>query len=164
MVEGAAFLANRLKIEGEKAYEYFSLLTPEQWLSIVYTEGAAWNIRNVLAHYVTAEKGFLRIFAEVRDGGPGVPEDFDIDRFNANQQIKTQQLTTFELLEQFKSVRGQMIAFVASLSEKDLVKQGRHPFLGETTLTEMIKMVYRHNQIHARDLRSGVGNKPAPPE
>ncbi|MCX6068934.1 MAG: DinB family protein, partial [Chloroflexi bacterium] len=68
-------------------------------------------------------------------------------------QRKTQALTPAELLEQFKAVRGKMIALVASFSETDLEKQGRHPFLGQTTLAEMIKMVYRHNQIHYRDLR-----------
>jgi hypothetical protein len=50
-----------------------------------------------------------------------------------------------------------MSAFVAGLSEADLQKTGRHPFLGETSLAEMIKMVYRHNQIHYRDLRKLPG-------
>jgi hypothetical protein len=86
-----------------------------------------------------------------------VPEDFEIDRYNASQQKKTRELTPLELLEQFKTIRAQMTAFVASLTEADLAKQGRHPFLGQTTLAEMIKMVYRHNQIHYRDLRKVIG-------
>lgn len=49
-----------------------------------------------------------------------------------------------------------MTALVASFTEEDLQKQGRHPFLGLTTLAEMVKMVYRHNQIHLRDLRKSL--------
>ncbi len=153
MAETTAFLADRLKTEGEKTVAFFAALTDDQWQATVYTEGETWTIRNVLAHYVTAEKGFIGIFTSIRTGGPGASDDFEIDRYNASQQRKTQALTPAELLEQFKAVRGKMIALVASFSETDLEKQGRHPFLGQTTLAEMIKMVYRHNQIHYRDLR-----------
>ena len=157
MPETPAFLAERLKTEGDKTAAFFASLTVDQWKLEVYTEGEKWTIRNVLAHYVTAEKGFVKIFASILDGGSGVSEDFDVDRFNASQQKKTSELTPIELLEQFKVIRAQMTAFVASLVEADLAKQGRHPFLGQTTLAEMIKMVYRHNQIHYRDLRKVIG-------
>jgi hypothetical protein len=157
MPETPAFLAERLKTEGDKTASFFASLTADQWKSEVYTEGETWTIRNVLAHYVTAEKGFVSIFTSIREGGAGVSDDFDIDRYNASQQKNTRELTPSELLEQFKAIRAQMTAFVASLTEADLAKHGRHPFLGQTTLAEMIKMVYRHNQIHYRDLRKVVG-------
>jgi uncharacterized protein (TIGR03083 family) len=158
MPETPAFLAERLKSEGEKTAAFFASLAADQWNSIVYTEGAEWTVRSILAHYVTAEKGFARLFPSILAGGPGASEDFDIDRYNASQQEKTRELTPAELLDQFKSVRAEMAAWVASLSESALQKQGRHPFLGPTTLAEMIKMVYRHNQIHYRDLRKVLGD------
>ena len=153
MSETPAFLAERLRTEGEKTIAFFAGLKPEQWQETVYTEGEVWAIRNVLAHYVTAERGFLLIFNRIREGGPGVPDDFDIDRFNASQQRKTRELSPAELIENFKEVRAQMVELVVSLKDEDLKREGRHPFLGPTTLTEMIKMVYRHNQIHFRDMR-----------
>ncbi len=153
MPESPVFLADRLKTEGEKIHAFFSALAPEQWQTPVYAEGQTWTTRNVLAHFVTAERGFLKLFADIRAGGPGASEDFDIDRYNASQQEKTRETPPAELLEQFQAVRAEMTALVASFSEEDLQKQGRHPFLGLTTLAEMVKMVYRHNQIHLRDLR-----------
>jgi hypothetical protein len=156
MPESSAFLSERLKTEGEKTAAFFSSLTADQWNDLVYTEGAEWTVRSVLAHYVTAEKGFVKLFSDIRDGGPGASEDFDIDRYNASQQQKTRERMPAELLEQFKTIRAEMAAWVASLTEADLQKQGRHPFLGVTTLAEMIKMVYRHNQIHQRDLRKVI--------
>ena len=153
MSDTSAFLVERLRAEGDKTIAFFSGLKPEQWQETVYTEGETWTIRSVLAHYVTAEKGFLTIFSSIRDGGTGVAEDFDIDRYNASQQRKTRELSTAELLENFKLIRAQMIELVSSLDENDLKKEGRHPFLGPATLLEMIKLVYRHNQIHFRDIR-----------
>ena len=87
MPETPAFLAERLKVEGEKMRAFFTALSDDQWQKVVYTENA------------------------------------------------------------------EMTAYVISLSDADLQKAGRHAFLGITTLAEMIKMVYRHNQIHYRDLR-----------
>ena len=63
MPETPAFLAERLKTEGDKTAAFFAALTADQWKSKVYTEGETWTIRNVLAHYVTAEKGFVKIFS-----------------------------------------------------------------------------------------------------
>ncbi len=148
-----AELAGKLNSEGERFVGFFSGLTEPQWRTEVYTEGSVWTIRNILAHLVTAERGFVRLFADVHAGGPGASDDFSIDRYNASQQEKTKNLSPQELLEQYKSVRADMIAFVSSLAETDLDKTGRHPFLGPTTLREMIKMVYLHNQLHYRDLK-----------
>lgn len=153
MPETPAFLAERLKTEGEKTAAFFAALTDDQWQMEVYAEDAVWTVRSVLAHFVSAERGLLSLFAAIRAGGLGASEDFSIDRYNARQQEQTRDLSPHELLAQFIAVRAEMAEWVSRLSDGDLEKQGRHPFLGVTTLAEMIKMVYRHNQIHFRDLR-----------
>ena len=154
MPKSPQFLAKRLRSDGEKMTAFFAELSDTEWQKTIYTEGETWTIRNVLAHFVTAEQGFLRLFAEILDGSEGVPSDFDIDRYNARQQEKVQELSPQELLVRYQDVRAKMAAWVESLSADDLAKQGRHPFLGETTLEDMIMLVYRHNQIHYRDMRS----------
>ncbi len=146
-------LADKLTSEGERFVTFFSGLTDAQWQSEVYTEGATWTVRNVLSHFVTAERGLVKLFEQIRQGGAGVADDFSIDRYNARQQEKTKELTPQELLEQYKSVRADTVAWVLGLQESDLALTGRHPFLGMTTLREAIKMLYLHNQIHYRDLK-----------
>lgn len=153
MPETPTFLAERLRAEGERIAASFTALTGDQWQQVVYTESAEWKVRDVLAHFVSVEKSILKLFENIRDGGEGASEDFSVDRFNAEQVAKLADMSPFDLLAQFKASRAQMIAWVSSLSESDLQKKGRHPFLGVTTMGEMIKMVYRHNQIHLRDLR-----------
>jgi uncharacterized damage-inducible protein DinB len=158
MSESPAFLAERLQAEGEKMADFFASLTEDQWQAEVYTEDTVWTLRNVLAHLVTAERGFVKLFEQIRLGGSGASEDFSIDRYNAAQQERSKKLTPGELLDQYRSIRAEMISWVSGLNETDLEKVGRHPFLGVTTLNEMIKMIYRHNQIHFRDIRKAMGN------
>ncbi len=102
---------------------------------------------------MTSERAFVKLFENIRQGGQGAAEDFVIDRYNASQQEKTKNLNPEELLEQYKAMRAQMVEWVSNISDFDLEKTGRHPGLGVTTLREMIKMVYIHNQTHYRDLR-----------
>ena len=146
-------LADKLKSEGEKFHAIFAGLTDDQWQTEVYTEDQTWTIRNVLAHFVTSERGLIRLFERIRAGGEGAADDFSIDRYNARQQEKTQNLSPQELLEQYKSIRADSVAWTLSLKESELEIEGRHPFLEMTTLREMIKMLYLHNIIHYRDMK-----------
>jgi uncharacterized damage-inducible protein DinB len=146
-------LSAKLQSEGEKVFAYFSALAPEQWHQVIDSESAEWTVRSVLAHLVSAEQGFLKIFASIRDGGPGASDDFDIDRYNASQQDKLADVPPAELMTRYQAVRAEMTTFAASLTESDLQKQGRHPALGITTLADMLKLVYLHNTMHLRDVK-----------
>ena len=146
-------LADKLKSEGEKMAVIFASLKDEQWTTEVYTEGETWTLRNILAHFVTSERGLIKLFERIRTTGEGSPDDFSIDRYNAAQQRRTSDLAPQDLLEQYKAMRAESVAWTLSLSESDLEIQGRHPFLGMTTIREMIKMLYIHNLTHYRDMK-----------
>jgi hypothetical protein len=152
----SAGLAEKLKSEGEKFVSIFSQLSDEQWQREVYTEGTTWTIRNILSHFVTSERGLLKLFERIRQGDAGTPDDFSIDRYNATMQVRTQELTPQQLLEQYKAIRAETVAWTSGLSEDDLQKRGRHPFLGITTLREMIKMLCIHNLNHYRDMKRAL--------
>lgn len=146
-------LAEKLKSEGERFVAIFSGLTNDQWNQEVYTEGSTWTIRHILSHFVTSERGLIKLFEQIRLGGAGTADDFSIDRYNAAMQERTKELSASDLLEQYKQVRANSIAWVASLKEEDLETMGRHPFLQMTTIREMIKMLYIHNMTHYRDMK-----------
>ena len=149
-------LAEKLKSEGDKFVSIFSGLSDAQWSQEVYTEGATWTIRNVLSHFVTSERGLLKLFERIRQGGEGAADDFSIDRYNAAMQERTKGATPQELLEQYKEVRANAIAWVSGLKESELEIPGRHPFLGQTVIRDMIKMLYIHNLDHYRDMRKAL--------
>ena len=146
-------LADKLNSEGDKFIVLFAGLRDDQWQAEVYTEGEKWTLRTVLSHFVTSERGLVRLFEQIRLGGAGAADDFSIDRYNASQQQKTKDLSPQELLEQYQAVRADSVAWTLSLELTDLEKQGKHPFLGMTSLREMIKMLYIHNQVHYRDMK-----------
>ena len=149
-------LVEKLTTEGQRMTAFFAELTDAQWEDEVYTEGETWTIRNVLAHYVTSERGLVKLFERIRTTGEGAADDFSIDRYNAAQQTKTKDLTPAELLEQYKQVRADSVKWVGGLKEEELEIKGRHPFLGETVIREMIKMLYLHNQLHYRDVKRAL--------
>lgn len=149
-------LTEKLKTEGERMQAFFSELTDAQWTNEVYTEGTTWSIRNVLSHFVTSERGLVRLFERIRTTGEGAMDDFSIDRYNASQQEKTKNLSPAELLEQYKQVRADSVQWVSGLKDEELEIKGRHPFLGETVIREMIKMLYLHNQLHYRDVKRAL--------
>ena len=156
MSDSALALSEKLKSEGQKVLAYFSALPGEQWQQVVYSDPAEWTVRSVLAHLISAEQGFLKIFTSIRDGGPGASEDFDIDRYNAAAQDKLTDVPPAELLIRYQSTRAEMASFAASLTDADLQKSGRHPALGLTSLADMLKMVYLHNTMHLRDVKRVV--------
>ncbi len=149
-------LAEKLKSEGDRFVSIFSGLTDDQWNQEVYTEGATWTIRNVLSHFITSERGLLKLFERIRQGGEGAPDDFSIDRYNAAMQARTKEAIPQELIEQYKEVRASAIHWVSGLAESELEINGRHPYLGHTTIRDMIKMLYIHNLDHYRDMKKAL--------
>jgi uncharacterized damage-inducible protein DinB len=149
-------LAEKLKTEGDRFVSIFSSITDDQWDQEIYTEGTTWSIRNVLSHFVTSERGLIKLFEQIRQGGAGAAGDFSIDRYNAAMQERTKELPVADLLEQYKQVRANSIAWVSSLKDDELEIIGRHPFLQMTTIREMIKMLYIHNMTHYRDMKKAI--------
>ena len=146
-------LADKLKTEGEKVLSLFAEFSDHEWTREVYTERTTWTIRNVLAHFVTSERGLIKLFEQIRQGGSGAADDFSIDRYNAAMQERTKEASPAELIEQFKQIRENSVAWVSGLKEEELEMMGRHPFLQLTTIREMIKMLYIHNMTHFRDMK-----------
>jgi uncharacterized damage-inducible protein DinB len=158
MPETSASLSEKLKAEGEKVHAFFASLSQDQWQTPVYAEGAVWTPRSILAHLVTAERGFLGLFENIRQGRGGVSEDFSIDRYNARQQEKTHDMPPADLLPQFTAVRAEMVAYIARLNDAELSARGRHPAMGDSSLTDMIKMIYIHNNQHLRDVKKALAD------
>jgi uncharacterized protein (TIGR03083 family) len=153
MSEQHLLIQKRLRAEGDKVLALFEALSPEQWQTVIYTEGMTWTIKDLLAHQISAEQEFQFYGRDVLNGGPGAPEGFDINRFNNNAVAQSADRTPAELLAAFRATRQASIDFVAVILPDQFVRQGRHPFFGMMTLEDLFKLIYRHNMMHVRDLR-----------
>lgn len=145
-----------LKAGGAETELLFSEVAEAALAVPVYTESVQWSVRRVLAHLVTIEHSMQKLFENILAGGPGAPEDFDVDRFNRTQPQKLDGLTREALLERFRAVRTHTIAMVAGMTESDLSREGRHPFHGHGKLERFIRWAYEHARLHEDDVRQAI--------
>ncbi len=143
MPETPERLAERLAIESQKTIEFFRALTPAQWDCVVYAQGPVWTARHLLAHFVSAERAVTKLIEDINAGGSGAPENFDIDGFNAEEVAGMVRRPPDELLREFEASRQACVAFVKQMQVTDLAKTGRHPFLGQVAMEDILKMLYR---------------------
>lgn len=153
MSETPERLASRLAEEGHKTQQFFSDLSPVEWERKIYHDGAQWTVGQVLAHFVITEAGIRSLMVNILAGGDGVAQDFNINAYNERKVSEIERVVPIDLLAKFGIERQATIDWVRCLNEGDLSKTGRHPWLGIAPLEEMIQLLYRHNQIHRRDIR-----------
>ena len=146
-------LAERLEKEGQKNIKFFEQLSPDVFGKQIYSDGAEWTIREIFSHVVETEQSLPALFKSILAGESGVPDDFDLTRYNEGAVKKMNDLSFGKLIEIFAERRVETVKFVANLSEEDLQKMGKHPSLGEVNLLEMIKMMYLHVKVHFRDVK-----------
>ncbi len=151
-----AHLAERLRTEGQKTQEFFRALTPAHWEQDIYTDGSIWSVRAIFSHFVATEASITRLIENILAGGAGSPEDFNLNAYNERKVSQLKDTPPEELLQRFEELRIVSANLVAHMSQEDLAKNGRHPFLGLTNLEEIIKLLYRHLQIHQRDIRRAL--------
>lgn len=156
MADTPARLAQKLSDEGARSLAFFEELPEEAWNLVLYEDGATWTVRDILAHFVVTEVGIPQIMRAILAGGRGSPEDFDLNVYNRQHVAGLENVTSGDLLKKFGDLRSQTVRLVAGMSEADLQMTGRHPFLEIAPLVDMIKLMYRHNQIHQRDIRRAL--------
>lgn len=153
MVGTKELLVNRLREVGEKSVQFFQELSTDQLETKIYSEGSQWSVKQILAHFALAEDSLYRLVENIVNGGAGTPEDFDLDAYNEYKVSSIENPSINEMIDLFRKNRQSTIELVSGLSNNDLEKIGRHPFLGNAAVVDIIKLIYRHNQIHMREIR-----------
>ncbi len=149
-------IRKRLAEEGAKTAAYFRTLSRENFLQQVYTTGPLWRTRDLLAHFVSAERMFVFYGREILQGGSGAPEDFVIDDFNATQVAGFTEAPLDDLVTQFEAIRAETVKLVSQMQDADFDRLGRHPWFGRVPLENMLKLIYRHTMLHERDIRKAL--------
>lgn len=156
----ATHISRRLLEEGRRTVLFFVSLAPESWDQRVYPSASGWRVRDVLAHFVSAEAAYLKFLRAALVGGPGLPKDFDIDAFNASEVPTFSERPTGELLDSYRAIREQTAALAASLTSADLERDGYHPWFGAMKIAWYLRLCYNHNSMHLRDVRRALASAP----
>lgn len=147
-------LVARLRKGGHKTAEVLGSLNDDQWEMVFYEGPPVWTVRDLLAHFLSAEEGLLPVAQDIAAGGPGAPEGFDYDEYNASEQARLANVPPHRLLADLEAARQTTIAWVAELDDADLGRMGHHPALGEITLETFLTAIYGHQLMHVRDLQA----------
>jgi 1,6-anhydro-N-acetylmuramate kinase len=150
-------LLGRLRKGMRKTNEILEPLTPEEWSRVLYQEPYPWTIRDLLAHFLSAEEGLRRIGQDIAAGGRGAPEGLDYNHYNAEEQERLAGIPPAQLLADLDTARQQTIAWVETLADEDLNREGTHPALGKIDLETLINAIYGHQLMHMRDAMAVLG-------
>jgi hypothetical protein len=156
MSNSAASLADKLTSEGERILDYFRTLPEADWGRPIFEHGAQWTVRGVFEHLILSEASLLKLFANVLAGGPGATPEFDIDRFNLEHTGRLAVEGRERLLARYGETRRNTADFARGLSDAQLAMRGRHPAMGDSSVEDMLKLVYLHHSMHVRDVRRAL--------
>jgi hypothetical protein len=156
MTESNNALAAKLMSEGERTRAFFEALPDDAWGRKIYTEGAQWDAHETLEHLVQSEASLRSLFAQVIAGGQGAPIDFDIERFNREHTGRLAGLSREALLQRYADERRATVEFARELTAEQRAMRGRHPAMGDSSIEEMLKLIYLHNSMHVRDIKKAA--------
>ena len=156
MVEDLKHIKKRLAEEGDKTIAFFDSLSDLDWDQQVYTTGSGWRVRQLLAHFISAERAYQQAIQDVLHGGKGVPEDLDIDRFNEQETYPLSLKRVPDLIEDLRQSRAETIGIIQDLDQSDLSRSANHPWFGEKEVGWLLKLLYRHQSMHLSDVRKAL--------
>ena len=139
MSERKELIIKRLQEEGAKTVEFFRSIPENNFQQQVYTTGPQWDARNLLAHFVSAERTFAFYGRDILNGGEGAPEDFVIDEFNETQVGRMKTASASDLIEQFEEARASTIHLIESMSDADLGPRWQTPVVRQSPARKYVE-------------------------
>jgi uncharacterized protein (TIGR03083 family) len=132
-------------------------LSEEQWQRQGFADDATWTVADLLRHLTDSERGMTNLIADIRQGGEGVPPDFDLQRWNRRQVGKLQDKSVATLLADMAANHERLLAVVESLEDGDWEKQGRHASLQVMSVEQILQTIALHERGHTRDIARATG-------
>ncbi|HQV69371.1 MAG TPA: DinB family protein [Thermoflexales bacterium] len=158
MSDTSTQLADKLTSEGERTLAFFRAIPPEKWDAQLYTDGAQWSIRQAFEHLCISEHGMKRLCEQiVYENGNGAAKDFDIDAYNKSKTNRFAQMSNAELQALYAETRQQTTALARKLTDEQLALRGNHPAMGDSSVQDILKMLYIHNTMHVKDVKKALG-------
>ena len=124
----------------------------DRWETQVYSEGAAWTVRQLAIHLVITDKGHNNMVAGIAKGENTIPEDFDLERFNRRSVEKRAEMTIPEIRAALNSTAAERNAWLDTIEDAKLDMQGRHGTLRVLTIEQILGVVANHDRDHANDI------------
>lgn len=132
-------------------------LSEEQWQMTVISEGQTWTVADIVAHLLENEKGMSIHVHKIRQGKETVPENFNLEEWNAGLKSRTQTLDPHSLLEGLDQARARTLRELETIGDEEWRRTGRHPRNGLITIEQYYETMAHHDDWHANDIRRALG-------
>jgi len=123
----------------------------------VYSEGAGWNVRQLIIHLAITERGQANNVMGIARGEEIVPADFDLERYNKRSVEKKADMTIEQARQQLTETRTELVNWLNAISDDDLNKEGRHGTLQIMSVAELLTTIATHEETHAHDIARVLG-------
>jgi hypothetical protein len=77
---------------------------------------------------------------------------FDLDGWNASQIEERDDWTIDRILQSLEAGQREAFAFLGELDDERLAIAGSHPALGKATVSQVLRIIALHDEIHRRDI------------
>lgn len=129
----------------------------DRWDAPVYTEGAAWTVRQVVIHLMVSDQGQNTMLKAIARGEEGVPADFDLERYNRRSVEKRAETSIQDLRAALAASFAERDAWLDTLDESQLEQSGRHGSGQTLTVAQILAVIANHDRAHAADIAHALG-------
>lgn len=151
---------HRIQSQLEDSRQYLNQVLDrvgDRWETPVYRDGLQWNVRQLLAHLVDADRGHNAQAMNIAQGKDIIPEDFDIERYNRRTTEKSADKTPEQSRAELEASRQQLYDWLLTIDESVLDNKGRHATLKIMTVEQILGVLAGHERTHAQDIALALG-------
>ncbi len=160
MVERKDLIRIHLKSRHGESWEILQALLPRHASEQVYGhESEPWTVQDVLAHLADSESGLQLQIRRLAEGGDGVPEDFDLARWNRSAVRRRADMSLGELRSQVLEAHEQALALLDELDEGSLDMRGLVSTGEVCSVQELFLRIGDHRLEHATDIQRAIEGK-----
>lgn len=131
-------------------------LSPADWQTQIYSEGAQWTVADIIAHLIDSERGMSIHIHRIRQGQPTIPAEFDLEAWNRQLETRYPERKPGELQLALAETRTRTLNEMSQLEPEDWAKTGRHPARGEISINQYYETIYLHELMHSKDIRQAL--------
>lgn len=138
--------------DGRARWNYVFDRVGDRWDMQVYSEGAAWNVKQLATHLMITDKGHNNTVMGIAKGEEIIPADFDLERYNKRSVEKRGEASVEEIRAALAETAAARNAWLDTIDDATLDKRGRHGSMNILSIEEILRVVANHDRDHANDI------------
>jgi uncharacterized damage-inducible protein DinB len=111
-----------------------------------------WSVRLTLAHVGSAHWSHLEVARDLAAGAAVDLPGFELDAWNAARVAERADWSADQILADLAAAQRATAAFLAELDDAALNIRGTHPALGEVSVSQVLRIIGLHDNLHRRDV------------